>query len=119
MNRQSMIPAALRRNDLGALRAILTAPAGVDLLAPVITRESVTLRKHDSINLTTGAVTLSDGREASQSSFHQQIANAMGRNSLRALHVAIMETTCAWTAEACHRSQAAHGRVNDCPTHQV
>lgn len=80
-------------------------------------RTPITLRRNDSINLTTGVVTRSDRGQASRSSFHQQIANALGRNSLRALHVAIMENTCAWTPEACHRSQAAHGRGDDCPTH--
>lgn len=76
-----------------------------------------------SINLTTGVVTSPSqfAPATSQATLQSRTANGLRRNDLRALHEMIMETApagdCAWTREACHRSQVAHGRFDDCVIH--
>ena len=52
---------------------------------------SVTLRQHESINLTTGKVTRSHRTESI--SVPSQVSTALGRNNLRALHLALIEST--------------------------
>lgn len=77
---------------------------------------SVTLRNGDSINLTTGVVTRSD-QQSEMITYPTGLAVALRRNNLRALHLMIIDSVCAWSAEACHRSQEAHGRGDDCGYH--
>ena len=80
----------------------------------------VTLYANDSINLSTGVVTRSDDRRAHESdmiTYPSKVGQALRRNNLRALHLMIMNSVCGWTPEACHCSQAAHGRGDDCPWH--
>lgn len=77
---------------------------------------TITLHANDTINLTTGVVTRSDQR-SEIISFPTGMVAALRRNNLRALHLAIQDSVCGWTPEACHRSQAAHGRGDDCGWH--
>lgn len=77
---------------------------------------SVTLRNGDSINLTTGVVTRSY-QKAETITYPTGVADALRRNNLRALHLLIIDSVCAWTPEACHRSQRVHGRGDDCGYH--
>jgi hypothetical protein len=51
---------------------------------------SVTLRQHESINLTTGKVTRDHRTETI--SVPSQVSTALGRNNLRALHLALIES---------------------------
>lgn len=83
---------------------------------------AITLHANDSINLTTGVVTRRDWNPESahhtdRITYPTGVSLALRRNNLRALHLAILDSVCAWTPEACHRSQAAHGRGDDCGWH--
>lgn len=77
---------------------------------------TITLRANDTINLTTGVVTRSDQRAEIISSPTGMIA-ALRRNNLGALRAAILDSVCAWTPEACRRSQTAHAQGDDCGWH--
>lgn len=52
---------------------------------------SVTLRQHESINLTTGKVTRDHRAEII--SVPSQVSTALSRNNLRALHLALIQST--------------------------